>query len=310
MPRRKPPRRPPEFNGFLNVDKPAGMTSHDVVDVVRRVANQQQVGHTGTLDPFATGVLVLALGKATKLAQYVTGSDKAYHGAVTLGSATTTYDGEGEVTSQGAIDHLDAEGIDAAMSLLRGKIQQVPPPYSAKKIAGKKLYEYARAGEVIVAEPKEVTVTLFVLDRWEPPHVHFHCLVSPGTYVRSLAHDLGQALGCGGHLSTLARTQVGRFRLEEAVALGDLERDADLLGDRLVPIPDAFPDIPSVMVGDEATRRLRNGAEASIEARGIGIEAMAATRLFALDARGQPVALVERLPSQPGQVRLQAKVQL
>jgi tRNA pseudouridine55 synthase len=307
---RRQPQPPPEFHGFLNVDKPPGMTSHDVVDAVRRVAGQRQVGHTGTLDPFATGVLVLALGKATRLAQHISGADKTYQGQITLGQETATYDSEGEVTGGGSVEHLDSEGIDAAMGLLRGAIKQVPPPYSAKKVAGKKLYEYARRGEKVEVEPKDVIVHQFALDRWEPPILHFRASVSSGTYVRSLAHDLGRALGCGGHLTQLARTQVGRFRLEDAVALADLERDPGLFADSLVPALQAMPEIPRITVTPEAARRLRNGSSAAIELRGIGMDAAQADQLFAVEESGALIALVDKVPSEPRLVTLQPRVQL
>lgn len=298
------------LTGFLNIDKPAGLTSHDVVDVVRRLVGQRQVGHTGTLDPFATGVLVLALGRATRLTMFLTSADKAYRGEILLGRATTTYDPEGEVVSEGPVEHLDEEGIDAAMGLFRGVIEQVPPPFSAKKVAGKKLYEYARAGEQVRVEPKSVTVHEFVLDRWEPPLLHFHALVSSGTYVRCLAHDLGRALGCGGHLKRLARVQVGRFRLDEAVPLATLEAEPDSIGNRLVPICEAFPEIPRVTLGPEAKRRLINGSPAAVEARGVGMAAAQAEQVFAVDEAGAVLALARRLPSSPGTLLLQPKIQL
>jgi tRNA pseudouridine55 synthase len=298
------------ITGFVNVDKPAGMTSHDVVDSVRRVAGQRQVGHTGTLDPFATGVLVLALGKATRLASFLTGADKAYQGQITLGRATTTDDVEGETTAEGPVDHLDPEGVGAAMHRFLGTIQQMPPPFSAKKVAGKKLYQYARAGEQVQVEPKTVTVHQFVLDRWEPPILHFRAVVSTGTYVRSLAHDLGLLLGCGGHLSQLARIQVGRFRLEEATPLASLENDPGLLREKLSSIPDSLPDIPTVTVSEEAKRRLLNGSPAAVEERGVGLAAAAAERLLALDEAGHVLALVEKVPASVGTLRFQPKILL
>jgi tRNA pseudouridine55 synthase len=297
-------------SSFLNIDKPSGMTSHDVVDAVRRVVGQRSVGHTGTLDPFATGVLVLALGRATKLARFLAGADKAYRGQITLGQATTTYDCEGEVTQTGPIDHLDQEGIDAAMGRQRGAIEQVPPAYSAKKVGGKKLYELARRGETVEVEPKPVTVHEFVLEGWEPPLVHFRAVVSSGTYVRSLAHDLGQALGCGAHLNQLARTQVGRHTLEESIPLAELEANPDRLEECLIPITEALPEIPTVTVNPEAERRLINGSPAALVARGIGVAAAEAKRLFALSEDGRLLALVEKMPASPGAIRIQPKVQL
>lgn len=298
------------LTGFLNINKPNGMTSHDVVDAVRKIAGQRQVGHTGTLDPFATGVLVLALGRATKLASHVQSADKAYEGVIRLGQATDTYDCEGKVTEEHSVDHLDEDGIRAAMGMLVGDIQQVPPPFSAKKVAGKKLYEYARKGETVEVEPKDVTVREFSLLEWSPPEARFRTVVTTGTYARSLAHDVGQTLGCGGHLNRLVRTQVGRFRIEEALTLDALRDDPDLLGDSLIPIPAAIPDIPTLIISQEAVRRIANGAPAATELRGLTQDQLEADLLFALDPEGHLVALVEKLPASAGAIRYQPKIQL
>jgi tRNA pseudouridine55 synthase len=296
--------------GFLNIDKPAGMTSHDVVDVVRRAAGQRQVGHTGTLDPFATGVLVLVLGRATRLANLLAGADKTYRGEITLGRATTTYDTEGETTSTGSVDHLDEEGIRAALALFRGSIDQVPPPYSAKKVGGKKLYELARAGETVVVEPKQVTIHHLEMLGWNPPSVEFEAVVSAGTYARSLAFDLGQALGCGGHLSRLERTAVGRLTIAESISLDVIREQPDSVREHLISVSEALPEIPSVTVNPEAQARLLNGTAITLPSRGVGTKAAGAKRLFAVTEQGAPVALVESLPTGPGSLLLQPKVQL
>jgi tRNA pseudouridine55 synthase len=298
------------ITGFLNIDKPPGLTSHDVVDAVRRVAGQRQVGHTGTLDPFATGVMVLVLGKATRLANRVSRTDKLYRGEIVLGKVTATYDREGEVTETGAVDHLDASGIQAAMGLLRGTVQQIPPPYSAKKVSGKRLYEYARAGERVEVEPKTVTVHEFTLLRWDPPVVQFETRVSAGTYARSLAHDLGRALGCGGHLGGLQRAQVGHFRIEDAVDLESLKENPALLRDRLVLIRHALPEIPTITLRPEGVRRLLNGSSVAVAARAAGLAAVSADELFALDESERLLALVERVPSSQGTLLVQPRVQL
>lgn len=298
------------LTGFLNIHKPDGMTSHDVVDVVRKAAGQRQVGHTGTLDPFATGVLVMALGRATKLANRIQNADKAYEGLIRFGQATDTYDCEGQATEEHSIDHLDEGGIGAAMGMLVGEIQQVPPPFSAKKVAGKKLYEYARQGEKVEVEPKDVTVQEFKLLSWNPPEAEFRAVVSTGTYARSLAHDVGQTLGCGGHLSRLVRTEVGRFRLDDALSLEALKEDRDLLGDNLIPIPSAIPEVPTLTISHEAVRRVANGAPAATEIRGLTPEQLEAEQLFALDPEGQLIALVEKLPASAGAIRYQPKIQL
>lgn len=200
------------------VAKPAGPTSHDVVDIARRALHQKRVGHLGTLDPFAEGLLVIVVGRATRLAPYAAGWKKSYDGVIRLGSVTTTDDRTGEVTTASdAWRGLDLEQIRAASAGLTGEIEQTPPAFSAVKVDGVRAYKKARRGEAVVVEARRVTVFDFTLTGWNAPDVSFRATVSGGTYLRSLARDLGERLGCGGHLAALRRTIVGPFRLDEAV---------------------------------------------------------------------------------------------
>ena len=200
------------------VAKPAGPTSHDVVDIARRALHQKRVGHLGTLDPFAEGLLVIVVGRATRLAPYAAGWKKSYDGVIRLGSVTTTDDRTGEVTTASdAWRGLDLEQIRAASAGLTGEIEQTPPAFSAVKVGGVRAYKKARRGEAVVVEARRVTVFDFTLTGWNAPDVSFRATVSGGTYLRSLARDLGERLGCGGHLAALRRTTVGPFRLDEAV---------------------------------------------------------------------------------------------
>jgi len=236
--RRSPARRraPLLADGLLLIDKEPGPTSHDVVQRARRITGQKKTGHSGTLDPDATGLLVLTLGRATRLTRFLIRAPKVYVGTIRFGAATDTYDASGSVEETGpaeAVEALDRERIAEAMADLVGEIDHRPPPYSAKKVGGKKLYELARAGEEVPRESKRVTV--FELeptgelarredaDGLGGAEIEFRLACSSGTYARTLAHDVGRAVGTGGHLAALRRLQVGPFRLEDAVRLGELE---------------------------------------------------------------------------------------
>ncbi|HPC84599.1 MAG TPA: tRNA pseudouridine(55) synthase TruB [Thermoanaerobaculaceae bacterium] len=209
----------PSRHGFLLVDKPAGPTSHDVVQAARRALRERRIGHTGTLDPAATGLLLLCIGKATRLQSFMLTWEKTYEGEIALGIATTTYDTEGEPLGPRrpvpALDEAQLAGIAARFS---GTIEQLPPPYSAKKLAGRKLYELARAGEQVPLEPKTVTVHELRLELSAPDRLRFSVTCSSGTYVRSLAHDMGEVLGCGGHLASLRRVRIGPWLAADAVS--------------------------------------------------------------------------------------------
>lgn len=207
------------ISGVVLVAKPAGPTSHDVVDTVRRALDERRVGHLGTIDPFAQGLLVVVVGRATRLAPYAGGWDKRYTGVIRLGATTDTDDGTGTVT-QASDDWraLDAAAVAAAFARFTGRYEQAPPAYSAVKVAGERAYRRARRGETPALKARPVEVRELVLDEWTPPDARFHATVSAGTYVRSLARDVGAALGCGGHLVALERTAVGPFALADAVA--------------------------------------------------------------------------------------------
>lgn len=207
----------PFRHGFLLVDKPAGPTSHDVVQAARRALRERRIGHTGTLDPAATGLLLLCIGKATRLQSFMLTWEKTYEGEIALGVATTTYDTEGEpLGPPRPVPALDEARLAELVARFSGTIEQLPPPYSAKKLAGRKLYELARAGEEVPLEPKTVTVHELRLEPSTPERLRFAVTCSSGTYVRSLAHDMGEMLGCGGHLASLRRVRIGPWRVGDA----------------------------------------------------------------------------------------------
>lgn len=243
------------MHGFLNIDKPTGMTSHDVVARVRRLAGQKRVGHAGTLDPAATGVLVLALGAATRLIEYVQDETlKGYRALVRLGQTTTTDDAEGQPLESRPLPPLDTAALEATLVPFVGTIQQVPPMYSALHHQGQRLYDLARAGITLDLPARTVTITRLDLVSWQPPDLTLDVLCGKGTYIRSLARDLGATLGCGGHLAALRRTRVGTFTIENTRALDGLDPAAALL-----PIELAVSDWPVIHLDAEQARRVRNG---------------------------------------------------
>jgi tRNA pseudouridine55 synthase len=203
--------------GLLLVDKPAGVTSHDVVDVVRRAHRTRKVGHAGTLDPMATGLLLIGIGRATRLLRFLGGLPKTYEGTLRLGVETSTLDAEGDVVREAAVDVTEAE-VAAAMRALVGESLQRPPAFSAVKVGGRKLYEAAREGERLEADPRPIRVDAFDLLSFDPPDATFRVTCSGGTYVRVLAADVGAALMCGAHLTALRRTAIGPYAVDDAVA--------------------------------------------------------------------------------------------
>lgn len=243
--------------GFFNIDKPLGMTSHDVVAAVRRAFKIKKVGHAGTLDPLASGVLVICVGGATRLSDDVMHGEKAYRARVKFGITTTTYDREGEVTSQTDASHLTAEMIQAAFPAFMGEIDQVPPMYSAIKQGGQKLYDLARSGVEVERTARRVTIHKLVLHEWIPPEAVVDVDCSAGTYIRSLAFDLGAALGVGAHLSGLIRTRSGAFSLTRATPLDTLLA-ADPLT-YLIPPQDALRDVPSITLTDSQVHEIQHG---------------------------------------------------
>ncbi len=255
------PRRQVPLSGILNVDKPSGMTSHDVVEAVRRLAGQRKVGHAGTLDPLATGVLLICLGQATRVAEYLLAGRKRYRATIILGTATDTYDAEGQVTHSGGRIDFRQEEIEAVLASFVGPIQQVPPLYSALKRDGQALHRLARRGEAVTLEPRPVEIDEIVLLDWTPPAIICEVACSPGTYIRSLAHDLGQRLGSWAHLAALVRLRSGRFTLEEAVSLERLEEafQHGQEGDYLLPMDEALLDWPAMVLGGEEAQRISQG---------------------------------------------------
>ncbi|MFQ6014327.1 MAG: tRNA pseudouridine(55) synthase TruB [Anaerolineae bacterium] len=212
-----------EAPGILNVNKPAGMTSHDVVAAVRRMSGQKRVGHAGTLDPLATGVLLICLGQATRVIEYLQRFPKVYCAQIRLGVVTDTYDAEGEVISEVAELNVSRDQIEEVLPSFMGQIEQVPPLYSALKHKGQPLYKLARQGIEIEREARVVEIYRLQITDWTPPLLELEVECSKGTYIRSLAHDLGQMLGCGAHLSKLVRRASGHFTLEESISLADLK---------------------------------------------------------------------------------------
>ena len=210
--------------GFLNVYKPKGKTSHDVVAILRRITKIKQIGHTGTLDPFAEGVLPICIGKATRLIEYLK-DDKAYIGTVQFGTSTTTYDTEGEIVKTSS-ETVNIDDIESALNNFRGEIKQIPPIYSAIKVNGKKLYEYARKGEEVKIEPRKVTINELSILNYNQDTRQLELFIdcSKGTYIRALARDIGQALQSGAHLTALRRTQVGNYRVEGCHTIESFEQ--------------------------------------------------------------------------------------
>ena len=212
------------MNGVVVIDKPQGLTSHDVVNRVRRILGQRSVGHLGTLDPSATGVLPIMTGNLTRLAQFYTHCEKVYEGVIRFGFATDTYDADGEATTPACDVHLDMEQLQALAADFRGVIEQVPPPFSAKKIAGVPAYKLARKKQEVTLKPVQVEIKELKILEVKDDRARFRARVASGTYMRSLAHDMGQSLGCGAHLASLRRTVVAEFVIEDAHTLEDLEQ--------------------------------------------------------------------------------------
>ena len=254
------------MDGLLIIDKPAGLTSHDVVARVRRITGEKSVGHLGTLDPMATGVLPLVLGRFTRLAQFYNDADKRYEGVIRFGLATDTYDAEGEPAGAEQPVQLTEEQVRSGVAKFVGRLQQMPPPFSAKKVSGVPAYKLARKGQPVELQPNQVEVKELEVTGWDGKCARFTSWVSSGTYVRTLAHDLGRSLGPGAHLAELKRTAVREFRLEDAHTLEELENapagdswDGIFLHPRLI-----LPEFPAVMAPPEALARLKHGAAVNL----------------------------------------------
>ena len=239
--------------GILLINKPEGITSHDVVQRVRRKLGTKRVGHAGTLDPIATGLLVLAVGPATRFLQFLSLEPKEYDCTFHFGQETNTYDSEGEIVAEADVPADLVERVSTNLRQFLGPIKQMPPIFSAIKKAGKPLYAYARKGEDVEIEPRKVFLEKFELLSETPPRLEFHIVCSGGTYVRSLAHDLGKVVGCGSHVVELQRTRVGRFDIDDSIELDDVTPEA------LIPLRRALEPMPMVHLNLGQLDRIRNG---------------------------------------------------
>lgn len=271
-------------HGVLVVDKPTGPTSHDVVDRVRRALGTRRVGHTGTLDPFATGVLPVCVGRATRLARFLAGGEKVYRATARLGFATATDDVQGEPLSEPVPVQITHADVARACAGLIGELEQLPPLYSAKRVDGQRLYDRARRGEAVERRPSRVTVFALDLLAVDGERVEFEVRCSAGTYVRALARDLGAALGVGAHLTALRRVRSGSFGLDQAVTWDAL---APGIISRLIPLAGLLTDWPAVTVGPEGREALRHGRPLARRHVLAGFPDQPPQRLRALDAGGR-----------------------
>lgn len=249
------------LNAVLVVDKPAGWTSHDVVARCRRLLGERSIGHLGTLDPMATGVLPLVIGRMTRLSQFYSGAEKRYEGVIQLGISTDTYDADGEPVGAERNVEVTLEQVAGVARQFVGRMQQIPPPFSAKKIKGVPAYKLARRKVEVELKPVEVEVFEFDVRELRGREVHFACRVSSGTYVRSLAHDWGQKLGSGAHLASLRRSSVAEFEVAQAHTLEEIAQGASegRLADLLIHPRRLLPNVPAVTADEEALGRIRNG---------------------------------------------------
>jgi tRNA pseudouridine55 synthase len=270
------------MDGILIIDKPGGVTSHDIVQRVRKLLKTSRVGHLGTLDPMATGVLLLCVGKATRIGRFLTTSPKEYIGEIRFGFATTTYDREGEAAGPVTPFTASRSEVQEAMRALTGAYDQKPPLISAKKMGGIPSYKLARRGLALEPIAVPVEVPVFEVTHFSPPLAGFRVICSSGTYVRSLAHDLGQRLGCGAHLESLRRVRSGDFRIEDAVPAGEG------LADRLLPMDELLPGLPRLEIEGELAedRVLHGNPVATVEAPGLA-------RIFNKKGEFLAVAVIE-----------------
>lgn len=276
--------------GFLNLNKPLGPTSHDIVAQVRRhyrsLTGSKKVGHAGTLDPLADGVLVICLGAATRLSNYIMRGRKVYRAQITLGVATTTYDAAGEILERRCADQINRADIERALPRFIGDIEQAPPMYSAIKVGGKKLYELARQGQTIEREPRPITIHSIKILSWRNPVLGLEIACGAGTYIRSLAHDLGAELGVGGYLSGLTRTASGAFQLRDSLPLAAITDSDEWLRHIISPY-DALAEFTRVKLDAEDIESLRHG-------RYIRRPPHVADRtVFAFDSANRLIAILE-----------------
>ena len=282
-------------NGFLNIDKPTGMTSHDVVAQIRRALKAQKlnskVGHAGTLDPMATGILVICIGSATRLSDYVMHASKRYQARVKLGIRTDTYDAEGEILSTQDASHIQPEQVEQALQAFRGDIAQIPPMYSAIKQGGRKLYDLARQGQIVERAARHVTIESLQMRDWASPEFTLDIQCSAGTYIRSIAYDLGEALGVGAHLSGLRRESSGAFSLGTSLKLDAIQADGAWL-ERLLSPREALVGKPSIQLNDYEIAELRFGRMIGHQADHAVALDDASPEVFAYDVAGDLIAIL------------------
>ena len=292
------------ISGVLVIDKPVGMTSHDVVQAVRNGTNLRRAGHTGTLDPRASGVLVILVGPAVRLSEYVSASDKRYQAIIRLGSSTDTFDADGKFTrSEQPVDVTEAQ-FEEVLKTFIGEIEQTPPPYSAVKLQGRKAYEMAREGEEVEIAPRKIMVHHLEVLEWAPPEVVIDVHCSSGTYVRSLANDLGVQLGCGAYLVGLRRTKSGRFSLRDATPLRKLQEsfNAGNWYQYLIPAAEALGDWPAIELSPDEVEGVRHGHRV----KAVG-EAEPGSRVRGVSTQGELVALMELVTGEDGSPEWQPK---
>ena len=255
------------MDGLILVRKPVPATSHDVVAALRKILNQKKIGHFGTLDPLASGLLLAAVGKATRLFPFYSKMDKTYEGRIRLGFSTDTFDAAGHPTSPACDIFPGRPAVEEALRDFEGEITQIPPPYSAKKVAGIPLYAYARRKTPVDGRPFQVRVHSFELLGYVAPHIDFAVKCGSGTYIRTLAHDLGQRLGCGAHLAGLVRTGIGEFSLKDGLTLEEIRgfQEMDAAGKFLLPMESLLPSLAMIKVGEEGVQWIRNGRPVSAE---------------------------------------------
>jgi tRNA pseudouridine55 synthase len=278
-------------NGLLILDKPAGMTSHDVVNRVRRITGESSTGHLGTLDPMATGVLPLLLGKYTRLAQFFGAMEKSYTGTIRFGFSTDSYDAEGVATSEAVPVALTLEEVRCAAAGFFGEMEQTPPVFSAKKVAGVPSHKLARAGKAVPLKPAKIVIHEFTIENCSGDLAEFFIRVSAGGYVRSVAHDLGQLLGCGAHLATLRRTSAGPFTLADALTLEELmERAKSGTLEARLPHPRSLlPELPSVTADAVTAGKLRNGMAVNLP------ELTSASLVKVFESQRELIAIAKRI---------------
>jgi len=255
------------LDGILNINKPPGKTSFGVVAMVKRLSGERRVGHSGTLDPDATGVLPVCLGRATRIVEFLVDTTKIYHAEIEMGTATDTYDSSGQITGRRDPSKIDRVKVESALGAFRGSIQQTPPMYSAVKHRGKPLYKLARAGIEVERKSRTVEIHRLELVDWQSPVATVEVECGKGTYIRSLAHDLGQSLGCGAHLKSLVRTRCGLFDIKDAISMSRLEEafHHGYWEHFLYPIDIVLQDYNAVVVDDAAEEAIRNGSPVALE---------------------------------------------